>query len=369
MASRQGDKKERAVAAARKAADELHDLNKGTNEKGSMMHEETPFDQGHDQRSTGVIGNIFKSVKETITGKAHDTSETTRESEEVAAHKIHGASETTDQKASEAGQNSGEYKEKKVYIEDSAAEKEKRAKNSRMEKATEYKDYAKDSLIGQSTKLRNKGEETKEATMEKANDLKDYGAEKAGEYKDSVVDKAKQMEHTMMEKADDIEEKAEEGKDTIFGKISELKDSAADTARRAVCFFTGTKEEAADTALRNEEPKELYEETEDNARKMMQQLKLKEEGIQDEARQRAEADRETAAARGSAAKKNIYSAMGNLTSSIKEKLTMPSDIVEEMRAARELGGPKRGMRTDVDEGSPVARSGFVFTTAKDETSS
>lgn len=42
---------------------------------------------------------------------------------------------------------------------------------------------------------------------------------------------------------------------------------------------------------------ELFEETEDNARKMMQELKLNEEGIQDEARQRAEADRETAAAR------------------------------------------------------------------------
>lgn len=42
---------------------------------------------------------------------------------------------------------------------------------------------------------------------------------------------------------------------------------------------------------------ELYEETEDNARKMMQEFKLKEEGIQDEDRQRAEADRETAAAR------------------------------------------------------------------------
>lgn len=73
--------------------------------------------------------------------------------------------------------------------------------------------------------------------------------------------------------------------------------------------------------------------------------------------------------RGSAAKKNIYSAMGNLTSSIKEKLTMPSDIVEETRAAHELGGPKRVKRTDIDEGSDVARSGFVFTTAKDDTSS
>ncbi|XP_004250722.1 embryonic protein DC-8-like [Solanum lycopersicum] len=210
MASRQETKKGRAEAGARKAADELHDVNKATSEKGSTVHEEPPFNQGHDQGSAGVIGGIFKSVKDTITGKAHDISDTTRESEDVAAQKIHG---------------------------------------------------------------------------------------------------------------------------------------------------------------QNEGPKELYEETEDNARKRMQQLKLKEEGIYDEARQRAEADRETAAARGSAAKKNIYSAMGNLTGSIKEKLTMPSDTVEETRAARELGGPKRGMRTDVDEGSPVARSGFVFTTARDDTSS
>ncbi|KAM3264771.1 embryonic protein DC-8-like [Capsicum annuum] len=72
-------------------------------------------------------------------------------------------------------------------------------------------------------------------------------------------------------------------------------------------------------AVRKEEPKELYEETDDNARKIMQELKFKEEGIQDEPRQRAEADREAAAARGSAAKTNIYSAMGDLTDSIKEK--------------------------------------------------
>ncbi|KAM3324313.1 embryonic protein DC-8-like [Capsicum chacoense] len=122
-------------------------------------------------------------------------------------------------------------------------------------------------------------------------------------------------------------------------------------------------------AVRKEEPKELYEETEDNARKIMQELKFKEEGIQDEPRQRAEADREAAAARGSAAKTNIYSAMGNLTDSIREKLTMPSDIVEETRAARELGGTKTDKKTDIDEESHVAKSGFVFTTAKDDTNS
>ncbi|KAM3397995.1 hypothetical protein P3S68_001509 [Capsicum galapagoense] len=61
--------------------------------------------------------------------------------------------------------------------------------------------------------------------------------------------------------------------------------------------------------------------------------------------------------------------MGNLTDSIKEKLTMPSDIVEETRAARELGGTKTDKKTDIDEESHVAKSGFVFTTAKDDTNS
>lgn len=136
MASRQAAKEERAEAAAPEAADDIHDVNKARSEKGrSMMHEETPFDQEHDQRTTGVIGSIFKSVKETITGKAHDTSETTRETEDVAAQKIHGASETTAQKPREAGQKSGEYKdymEKKTKeIENSAAEEAKQAKSQR----------------------------------------------------------------------------------------------------------------------------------------------------------------------------------------------------------------------------------------------
>lgn len=93
MASRQETKKGRAEAGARKAADELHDVNKATSEKGSTVHEEPPFNQGHDQGSAGVIGGIFKSVKDTITGKAHDISDTTRESEDVAAQKIHGQNE------------------------------------------------------------------------------------------------------------------------------------------------------------------------------------------------------------------------------------------------------------------------------------
>ncbi|KAK4341168.1 hypothetical protein RND71_039669 [Anisodus tanguticus] len=368
MASRQAVKEERAEAAGREAADELHDVNKARSEKGSLMHQGTPYNQAHEQRSSGVIGSIFKSVKETIAGKAHDTAETARGSEDVAAQKIHGASDTTAQRVSEAGDKMGEYK-------DSAVEKAKQAKDSTMGKASDATKKAKetqDSLMEQATELKykaaEKAEETKdltvgkareykdyaaekakqgeEDTMSKASDYKDYGAEKAGEYKNSIPDKEKQTKDTAVEYKDNTAEKAEEGKDTTFGKISELKDLAADAARRAVGFFTGNKEEATDAA----HPKNL------SSKKK-------------ESRQRAEADKETAAARGSAANESIYSAMGNLTPSLKEKLTMPCDIVEETRAARELGGPKRGKRMDVEEASPVARSGFLFTTSKDDTNS
>ena len=42
--------------------------------------------------------------------------------------------------------------------------------------------------------------------------------------------------------------------------------------------------------------------------------------------------------RGNEAKGTIFGALGNVTEAIKSKLTMPSDIVEETRAAREHGG-------------------------------
>ncbi|XP_060175645.1 embryonic protein DC-8-like isoform X2 [Lycium barbarum] len=268
MASRQAVKEERAEAAAREAANELHDVNKARSVKGSIMHEETPYSQGHEQRSTGVIGSIFQSVKETISGKSHDTTETTRESE--AAEKVGEYKDYTEKKTKE--------------MEDSAAEKAKQAKDSTMGKASDVKEKekeTKDSFMGQATELKNKAvekaegtkdstmgkaseykdnaaekaKEAKEATMAKASDYKDYGAEKAGECKDSIADKAKQTKDTAVGYKDYTAEKAVEGKDTSFSKISELKDSAADAARRAVGLFTGKKEEAAGEAQKKEEPK------------------------------------------------------------------------------------------------------------------
>lgn len=51
--------------------------------------------------------------------------------------------------------------------------------------------------------------------------------------------------------------------------------------------------------------------------------------------------------RGQAAKVNIFSAIGNVTDAIKDKLTMPSDIKRETEAAREYGGTKRPVDTYV----------------------
>ena len=49
--------------------------------------------------------------------------------------------------------------------------------------------------------------------------------QKASEYKDYTAEKAK------------------EGKDTATGKLGELKDSAVDAAKRAMGYFSGTRDE------------------------------------------------------------------------------------------------------------------------------
>ncbi|QCD82012.1 RNA-directed DNA polymerase [Vigna unguiculata] len=54
---------------------------------------------------------------------------------------------------------------------------------------------------------------------------KDATLQKASEYKDYTAEKAK------------------EGKDTATGKVGELKDSAADAAKRAMGYFSGTRDE------------------------------------------------------------------------------------------------------------------------------
>lgn len=66
--------------------------------------------------------------------------------------------------------------------------------------------------------------------------------------------------------------------------------------------------------------------------------------------------------RGTAGTRNIFSAIGSVKEAIKEKLTMPSDIVEETQAAREHGGTKRATAEKVvldAEGNPVDEYGRV----------
>lgn len=75
-------------------------------------------------------------------------------------------------------------------------------------------------------------------------------------------------------------------------------------------------------------------ETEDEARRKMQELKLREEGYDDEDQKRAEPERETAEDRGTAGTRNIFSTIGSVKEAIKEKLTKPSDVVEETQAAQ-----------------------------------
>ncbi|KAI3464290.1 hypothetical protein Pfo_020953 [Paulownia fortunei] len=136
--------------------------------------------------------------------------------------------------------------------------------------------------------------------------------------------------------------------------MAELKESAAAAARKDRDFFTGKAGELDQKALeRGDINVEKYGETEFKAREKMEELKLNEEGVYDEAEQRAATDWETAADRGIAARRNIYGAVGCVKDAIKDKLTYPTDIVQEARASREYGGPKRREKlVDDIEGGP-----------------
>ena len=59
--------------------------------------------------------------------------------------------------------------------------------------------------------------------------------------------------------------------------------------------------------------------------------------------------------RGRAAKNNIMGSAGSVSEAVKSKLTQPSDVVEETRAARERGGTgRRGeeVLVEVEESRP-----------------
>ncbi|KAL2520241.1 embryonic cell protein 63 [Forsythia ovata] len=104
MDSRQAMKEERAEAAAWVAADELRDMNKERR-------------QQPEQRSTGVLGSILKSVedtydhnKEAVTSKTHDNTEKTQGSTNVAAEeewRPRGVSDTAAERGIEGGKEAG----------------------------------------------------------------------------------------------------------------------------------------------------------------------------------------------------------------------------------------------------------------------
>ncbi|KAK4413424.1 Late embryogenesis abundant protein ECP63 [Sesamum alatum] len=203
-----------------------------------------------------------------------------------------------------------------------------------------------------------KAEEAKETTMQKAGEYASYASDKTGELKDYAVDQVKKSADTVTETAGEYKEytaeKAKEESGAVASRVTELKESATAAARRARDYFTGTARELDQKALEGGDiNEEKYGETEFKARQKMQEVKLNEEGVHDEAKQRAAADWDTAADRGIAAKRNIYGAVGSVKDAIKDKLTYPTDIVQEARASREYGGPKRGEKMVEDIGGPT----------------
>ncbi|PIA28935.1 hypothetical protein AQUCO_06400003v1 [Aquilegia coerulea] len=85
-----------------------------------------------------------------------------------------------------------------------------------------------------------------------------------GEYKNYTAEKAKETKDTAAEKV----------KETT-NKLTQLKKSAAEAAHRTMNIFSGKKEEAKETTEETaEEAMIKYKETEDNARRKMEEMKL-----------------------------------------------------------------------------------------------
>lgn len=70
--------------------------------------------------------------------------------------------------------------------------------------------------------------------------------------------------------------------------------------------------------------------------------------------------------RGNEGKSNIFSKLGGVKDAIKDKLSMPTDVVEQTRAAREYGGTRRGTEGEkvvvVDE-TPVGATAHTLKAA------
>lgn len=73
---------------------------------------------------------------------------------------------------------------------------------------------------------------------------------------------------------------------------------------------------------------EKLSETEEEARRKMEELKVEGKEYKDEAGGRSREARDIEAEKGKAAKGNILSSFGGVTGAIKSKLTQPTDVVE-----------------------------------------
>ncbi|CAN7009137.1 unnamed protein product [Brassica oleracea var. botrytis] len=326
MTSEKQLKAERAEVAARLAAEDLHDINKHHRDNVTMYKvTERTVEHPREQERPGVIGSVFRAVKENyvhardaVVGKSHDVAESTREGAQIASEKAAEAKDATLEKAKDTA--------------DYTAEKAREAKDKTAEKIGEYKDYTVDKAVEAKDKAAEKAKETANYTADKAKEAKDKTAEKVGEYKD----------YTTAEKAGEYKdytvEKAAEGKDAGVSKLGELKDSAKVMIFWDVtlCFFM----------MLNEKMEEAGEE----ARRKMEEMRLEGKELKDEARdkaregsQKTKESAELAAERAHETKDSatIFGTLENVTEAIKNKLTMPSDIVEETRVARERGSTGR----------------------------
>lgn len=249
MDSRQS-MKERAEAAAWEAVEELNEVNKERRQHEFEHDPQYHHKQEPEQTSTGILESILKPVEDTYDYVKESLVSKTQGSTNISAVEEWTTRGVADNVA-ERGQESKDY----------TMQKAKDTKVSALGKTGEYKDYAIDTAKETKDSAAEKARQAKDATMEKMGEHKDYAAEKAQEMKVTVEEKASEYKGAAVEEAkveckDYAAEKATETKDMVVqetdvaaDKITELKDTAVAADTRARDFLTGWKEEAERRAL------------------------------------------------------------------------------------------------------------------------
>uniref|UniRef100_A0ACD5VNQ5 Uncharacterized protein n=1 Tax=Avena sativa TaxID=4498 RepID=A0ACD5VNQ5_AVESA len=187
---------------------------------------------------------------------------------------------------------------------------------------------------------------------EKLGEYGGYASQKAEEGKESASDMAEAAKMKASETKDAAAEKTKETADAAARKTMETKDAAWETAEQAKEYMVDMEENARQALAGDAKDRkcETYESARQQGEEVRRRAVEKAEEEQRRTRQPSEEERSKSAT------ENIFGAAQGLTQAFKEKMTMPTDVIEQKLAQGRDGGGMKGTgagRGDADDENDV----------------